>query len=91
MSIRRQNSRVCLKCGFTTSAADAPDGICKVCGDKLVIRDDDKREVVENRLKVYEANTAPLVDYYQNTGVLKNVDGMQTIEQVNAAIEAALK
>ena len=88
---RMASRRVCLKCGYTTSAQDAPDGICKVCGDKLVIRDDDKREVVENRLKVYEANTAPLVDYYQGKGVLKNVDGMQTIEQVNAAIEAALK
>lgn len=88
---RMASRRVCLKCGFTTSAQDAPDGLCKVCGDKLVIRDDDKREVVENRLKVYEQNTAPLVDYYKEKGLLKNIDGMQSIEQVNQAIEAALK
>ncbi len=88
---RMASRRVCLKCGFTTSAQDAPDGICKACGDKLVIRDDDKREVVENRLKVYEANTAPLVEYYEQKGLLKAVDGMQSIEAVNAAIEAALK
>lgn len=88
---RMASRRVCLKCGYTTSAQDAPDGVCKVCGDKLVIRDDDKREVVENRLKVYEANTAPLVEYYKGKGVLKAVDGMQSIEQVNKDIEAALK
>ena len=88
---RMASRRVCLKCGFTTSATEAPDGICKVCGDKLVIRDDDKREVVENRLKVYEQNTAPLVDYYNGKGILKNIDGMQSIDKVNADIEAALK
>ena len=88
---RMASRRVCLKCGYTTSVQDAPEGICKVCGEKLIIRDDDKREVVENRLKVYEQNTAPLVDYYNNKGLLKNIDGMQSIEQVNQAIEAALK
>lgn len=88
---RMASRRVCLKCGYTTSEKDAPDGICKACGDKLVIRDDDRREVVENRLKVYEANTAPLVEYYKAKGVLENVDGMLSIEAVNAAIEEALK
>lgn len=88
---RMASRRVCLKCGFTTSAQDAPDGVCKVCGDKLVIRDDDKREVVENRLKVYAANTAPLVEYYKQKGLLKSIDGMQSIEDVNKSIEAALK
>lgn len=88
---RMASRRVCLKCGFTTSAQDAPDGKCKVCGEKLVIRDDDKREVVENRLKVYAENTAPLVEYYRAAGVLKNIDGMQSIADVNKSIEAALK
>ena len=87
---RMASRRVC-KCGYTTSAQDAPDGKCKVCGDTLYIRDDDKREVVENRLKVYAANTAPLVEYYKAAGLLKNIDGMQSIENVNKAIEAALK
>ncbi len=88
---RMASRRVCLKCGYTTSAENAPDGKCKACGDELVIRDDDKREVVENRLKVYAENTAPLVDYYKAAGKLKNIDGMQSIESVNQAIEAALK
>ena len=88
---RMASRRVCLKCGYTTSVQDAPDGKCKVCGDSLVIRDDDKREVVENRLKVYAENTAPLVEYYKAAGKLKNIDGMQSIEDVNKAIEAAIK
>lgn len=88
---RMASRRVCLKCGYTTSAQDAPDGKCKVCGEQLVIRDDDKREVVENRLKVYAENTAPLVDYYKQKGLLKPIDGMQSIDDVNKSIEAALK
>ncbi len=88
---RMASRRVCLKCGYTTNVQDAPDGKCKVCGDSLVIRDDDKREVVENRLKVYAENTAPLVEYYKAAGKLKNIDGMQSIEDVNKAIEAAIK
>lgn len=88
---RMASRRVCPKCGYSTSAQAAPDGKCKECGDTLIIRDDDKREVVENRLKVYAENTAPLVDYYKAAGLLKNIDGMQAIDDVNKAIEAALK
>ena len=88
---RMASRRVCLKCGYTTSVQDAPDGKCKDCGDSLVIRDDDKCEGGENRLKVYAENTAPLVEYYKAAGKLKNIDGMQSIEDVNKAIEAAIK
>lgn len=88
---RMASRRVCIKCGYTTSAAEAPDGKCKACGEQLVIRDDDKREVVENRLKVYAENTAPLVDYYKQKGLLKAIDGMQAIEQVYKSIEAAIE
>ncbi|MCM1367526.1 MAG: adenylate kinase [Roseburia sp.] len=88
---RMASRRTCTKCGFTTSASAAPDGKCKQCGADLVIRDDDKREVVENRLKVYAENTAPLVGYYKKAGVLKNIDGMASIEAVNADIEKALR
>ena len=88
---RMASRRVCPKCGYSTSVDAAPDGKCKECGDTLVIRDDDKREVVENRLKVYGEQTAPLVEYYKARGVLKTIDGMQSIDRVNADIEAALK
>lgn len=88
---RMSSRRVCLKCGHTTSVQAQPDGICPVCGDKLVIRDDDKREVVEKRLTVYETQAAPLVEYYKAKGILVEVDGMQPIDEVNKAIEDALK
>lgn len=88
---RMASRRACPKCGYTTSVELAPDGKCKECGETLIIRDDDKREVVENRLKVYNANTAPLVEYYQAAGILVNIDGMQAIDAVNGDIEAALK
>ncbi len=88
---RMSSRRVCLKCGHTTSVQAQPDGICPVCGDKLVIRDDDKREVVERRLKVYETQAAPLVEYYKAKGILVEVDGMKPIDEVNKAIEEALK
>lgn len=88
---RMASRRACPKCGYTTSTDAAPDGKCKECGETLIIRDDDKREVVENRLKVYNENTAPLVEYYKAAGVLVAIDGMQAIDAVNADIEAALK
>lgn len=88
---RMASRRVCPECGYSTSVQASPDGKCKQCGHALVIRDDDKREVVENRLKVYAENTAPLVDYYQAKGILKNIDGMMSIDDVFKAIEAALK
>lgn len=88
---RMASRRACPKCGYTTSVQAAPDGKCKECGETLTIRDDDKREVVENRLKVYNANTAPIVEYYKAAGVLVSIDGMQAIDAVNADIEAALK
>lgn len=88
---RMSGRRTCPKCGYTTSVELAPDGKCKECGETLVIRDDDKREVVENRLKVYAENTAPLVEYYKAAGLLIGIDGMQSIEAVNRDIEAALR
>lgn len=88
---RMASRRVCPKCGYSTSAQAAPDGKCRECGEALIIRDDDKREVVEKRLKVYSDQAAPLVEYYKAKGVLKSVNGMGSIDGVNAAIEEALE
>ncbi len=88
---RMASRRFCPACGYSTSVQAAPDGKCPECKAELVVRDDDKREVVEHRLEVYEKQTAPLVDYYTAAGVIKTVDGMKSIDEVNADIEAALK
>lgn len=88
---RMASRRVCPVCGYSTSVQQAPDGKCKECGTVLIVRDDDKREVVMGRLKVYAEKTAPLIDYYESKGVLRAVDGMKSIQEVNDAIEAILE
>ncbi|MDR3084839.1 MAG: adenylate kinase, partial [Christensenellaceae bacterium] len=58
---RLSGRRTCEGCGHTTHADLAPDGICPLCGKKLVQRADDAADAVENRLKVYDAQTKPLI------------------------------
>ena len=67
--------RVCLKCGATyhISTLNGSD-TCAACGEKLVQRKDDAPETVKNRLAVYAAQTAPLIDYYAEKGLLKTVE-----------------
>ncbi len=88
---RMAGRRVCPACGYSTSVDLAKDGKCKECGAALIIRDDDRRDVVENRLKVYSEQAAPLVEYYKAKGVLVTVDGNRSIDDVNKQIEDALK
>ena len=65
-------------------------GRCDYDGSELYQRDDDKVETVTRRLRVYLEQTTPLIEYYRQQGVLVEVDGMQTIEQVSADLLAAL-
>lgn len=92
--IRRMGGRrACLNCGATYHMEHIPpktEGICDVCGSKLVLRDDDKAETVKNRLEVYHQQTQPLIDFYRARGVLKSVDGTVDMEDVFAAITAVL-
>jgi adenylate kinase len=55
------------------------DGICDIDGSGLYQRDDDKRETVEQRIKVYNGQTAPLIEYYEGKGLLRKIDGSQPI------------
>ena len=66
------------------------EGICDVCGQKLILRDDDKPETVKNRLNVYHTQTQPLIDYYKKKDILKSVDGTQDMDKVFADIKAIL-
>ncbi len=61
-------------------------GICDFDGSELYQREDDKAETVTNRIHVYHKQTQPLIDYYQNKGILVEIDGTQTIEKVTADI-----
>jgi adenylate kinase len=66
-------------------------GVCDVDGSELYQRDDDKVETVTNRIRVYAAQTAPLVDYYHQRGALFEVDGSNQVEQVTADLLDALQ
>jgi len=81
------NRRLCKVCGFIGSVDDA---VCPVCGGAMYQRDDDNPETVRNRLDVYEKSTAPLIDYYRNAGLLVEVDGEMSPEDVFAAIQAII-
>ena len=88
---RLSGRRVCLKCGATYHLSMLNgETKCAKCGDPLVQRNDDKAETVLNRLEVYHAQTAPLIGYYEQKGLLKKVDGAQGLENTFAAIMNAL-
>lgn len=82
---RMAGRRACIGCGATYHVVYNPpvkEGICDVCGDELVLRDDDKPETVQKRLSVYHEQTKPLIDYYRSFRVLVSVDGTQELSKV---------
>ena len=66
------------------------EGICDVCGEPLGVRDDDKPDVIRNRLNTYHTKTEPLIDYYDAKGLLQRVDGDRDPEHVTDEIRALL-
>ena len=85
--------RVCRACGATfhvTNKAPKVEGVCDKCGGELYQRNDDKVETVSNRLDVYAAQTAPLIEYYQSKGIMSSIDGSKSMEDVLADIRTAL-
>lgn len=91
---RMSGRRACLSCGATYHIEHIPpkkEGICDVCGQELVLRDDDKPETVKNRLNVYHEQTQPLIDFYTAKGILKTVDGTKDMKEVFAAIVSILE
>ena len=93
--IRRMSGRrACLSCGRTYHIVYNPpkeEGICDECKKELVLRDDDKPETVEKRLKVYHEQTQPLIDYYRTKGLLAEVDGTRDMQEVFTAITDVLE
>lgn len=88
-SLRRISlRRVCEQCG-ATYGPDAGE-TCTSCGGKLVKRQDDPEETVRARLQVYTEQTVPVVDYYDEAGILVRADGLQSIDDVLADIIDAL-
>ena len=90
---RMSGRRACLNCGATYHLISIPpkvEGICDRCGSEIVLREDDKPETGQKRLKVYHEQTQPLIDYYKNQGILKSVDGTQPMDEVFKAIVTIL-
>ena len=91
---RMSGRRSCPKCGATYHIEFMPprkENVCDVCGEALVLRADDKPETVKNRLNVYHESTQPLIDFYNNLGVLRTVDGTQNKKEVLAEIISILE
>lgn len=84
--VRRMGGRrACVNCGATYHIVYSPtkvEGKCDKCGEELIVRDDDKPETVLSRLEVYHNQTQPLIDYYNEQGILKSVDGIIDMKDV---------
>ena len=90
---RMSGRRACLNCGATYHLISIPpkvEGICDRCGSEIVLREDDKPETVQKRLKVYHEQTQPLIDSHYNQDILKSVDGTQPMDEVFKAIVTIL-
>jgi len=66
------------------------DGTCDIDGSQLIVRDDDKPDVIKHRLEQYREKTEPLIDYYEERGILKRVAGEQSPDEVEERIHALL-
>jgi adenylate kinase len=92
--LRRLTGRwICRQCQTPFHEVERPPktpGVCDVCGGELYQRADDTEETVRRRLEVYFRQTAPLIDFYRNAGVLLEVDGQQPVDTVTSDILAAL-
>lgn len=87
---RISGRRMCAECGAATHTSVHAGAGCPKCGGALYQRDDDKQETVKNRLLVYQKQTEPLIAYYDTKGLLRNIDGDRSVDEVYAAILAAL-
>jgi adenylate kinase len=91
---RLTGRRICRSCGATYHILFNPpkqEGVCDKCGGELYQRSDDTEEKVGTRLDEYITKTAPLLEYYANKGLLRQVNGEQDIAQVSAEISAILR
>lgn len=90
---RLAGRRTCRNCGALSHVVFTPpkkEGVCDRCGGALYQRDDDREETIANRLKVYEDQTAPLVDYYRGQGLLREIDGVGDVDEIRGRIIQAL-
>jgi adenylate kinase len=66
------------------------EGVCDIDGAALIVRDDDKPDVIKNRLSTYKEKTEPLISYYEDRGILNHVNGAQSPDEVEESIHGIL-
>nr|WP_198662119.1 adenylate kinase [Halorussus litoreus] len=91
---RLTGRRVCEECGATYHVEFSPpeeEGVCDECGGDLYQREDDSEETARERIRVYEENTAPVVEFYDDEGDLARVDGEGTPDEVWADVREAIE
>lgn len=85
--------RTCVKGGHVFHVdfdPPAEEGVCDVCGGELIVRDDDRDEVIRNRLEQYHEKTEPLAVYYEGKDILRKVDGAKGLDEVAEEIRGEL-
>lgn len=90
---RISGRRMCVKSGHNYHVDFDPpkrEGVCDQDGSRLIQRDDDKDEVVRNRLKVYHDQTEPLIDYFDDQGLMRRIDGTRSPAEVHDHIRAVI-
>ena len=91
---RLSGRRVCSNCGATYHISSNPskeEGICDECGGALEMRKDDVPDVIRHRLEVYNEQTKPLKDFYEERGLLKTVKGCNEVDETKDAILKVLR
>jgi adenylate kinase len=90
---RLSGRRTCKKCGglfHVVFNPSAKPGVCDRCGGELYQREDDHEEQIAARLRVYEEQTAPLKEYYRGRGLLREIDGVGSVDEVRERVSRAL-
>jgi adenylate kinase len=91
---RLTGRRTCKECGAGFHVMFKPpkkEGVCDQCGGPLFQRDDDKEETIKNRLSVYNAQTEPLIEYYKKDGLLVDIEGTGSIDEIFGRICAVIE
>ena len=90
---RLSGRRVCVEAGHNYHVEFDPpkkEGVCDQDGSRLIQRDDDKPEVIRNRLRVYHEQTEPLVEYYDERGLMRRIDGTRPAAEVHDHVRAVI-
>jgi adenylate kinase len=90
---RLSGRRICLQCGAVYNINENKpkvDGVCDVCGSPLVIREDDRPEVIKDRFRIYLETIKPLIEHYSRKRVLFQVDGHNSVEDIFKTIKSII-